>query len=380
MLKAYKVRLKTNNRQKTAFNRCAGVSRYVFNWGLAEWKRLYEAGEKTGGMRLCVQFNAIKREQCLFVTEVSYAITESAFRNLDTAFKNFFRRLKQGADKAGYPKFKSRHGNKSFQLRGVKIFNNSAYLPKIGIVKLSQSNYIPQDADYGVYATVSEKAGEWYLSVLVDDGAPEPELKDGDILGMDVGIKSMAVFSDGKVFENPKALYAAEKKLKRLQRELSRREKGSKNREKTRAKLARAHHKVSCIRSHAQHQVSNYAVKDATIAIENLNVRGMVKNHHLAKAVSDVGMYELRRQIEYKARWNGVEVVLADRWEPTSKRCSRCGNIKDDLTLADRVYKCDACGLVIDRDLNAAVNLAALSERRNSPGLPVELTCTNVSL
>lgn len=374
MLKAYKVRLETNNKQKTALNRCAGVSRYVFNWGLAEWKRLYEAGEKTGGMRLCKQFNAIKRDHCPFVTEVPYAITESAFRNLDTAFVNFFRRVKQGADKAGYPKFKSRQGRKSFQLRGVKLFEEAAYLPKIGTVRLSQKGYIPVGADYGVYATASEQAGEWFLSVLVDDGQPEPALREGATLGMDIGIKSAAVFSDGMVFENPKALYAAEKKLKRLQRELSRRkDKGSKNREKTRRKLAKAHAKVNRIRKHAQHQVSNYAVKDGVIVIENLNVQGMQKNHHLARAVSDVGFYELRRQIEYKAKWNGVEVVTVDRWEPSSKRCSWCGNVKEILSLSERVYKCECCGLVIDRDLNAATNLAALGSGRNSPLVPVEL-------
>lgn len=377
MLKAYKVRLETNNKQKTMMRRCAGVSRYIYNWGLAMWQMQYEKGEKPGWMRLRKQFNSIKREQCPFVTEIPYAITVSTFRNLDRAFQNFFRRLKQGGENPGYPKFKSRKSRQSFQLCYTTVYQDQVRLTAIGYVKLSEPGYIPVGADYGEYATLSESAGEWYISVLVDDGQPLPELRGGTTLGMDVGIKSLAVFSDGKVFENPRALQKAEAKIKRLQRELARREKGSKNRAKTKAKLARCFAKANNIRTHAQHQVSNYAMQGGTIVTETLNVKGMLSNHSLARAVSDAGMSEIHRQIDYKAKWNGVEVIKADRWFASSKTCCNCG-YKMDITLADRELHCPSCGAVIDRDLNAAKNLAALGERRNTAGLPGELAITNL--
>jgi len=169
------------------------------------------------------------------------------------------------------------------------------------------------------------------------------------------------------VFENPRHLKLAERKLKRLQRELSRRTKGGANWHKTKAKLQRAHFNLANTRQHEQHEISSYLtykLKPAVIVLEDLSVSGMVKNHHLAQAISDVGFGELRRQIEYKAQWLGIEIVLADRWEPSSKRCSGCGEVKANLTLADRVYHCDHCGLEIDRDLNAAFNLAALVNRQ----------------
>jgi len=217
-------------------------------------------------------------------------------------------------------------------------------------------------------------------SVLVDDGLPEPELRVGDVLGIDVGIKSLAVFSDGTIFENPKALDDADKKLKRLQRELARRKIGGKNREKTKQKLARAFECIRRIRQHAQHQVSNYATaENGIIVIETLNINGMMQNHHIARALSDTGMSEIHRQIKYKAKWKGVEVIRADRWFASSKTCSGCG-YKMDITLSDRDLKCPECGLEIDRDYNAALNLAALSEGVNSPGLPVELECNNALL
>jgi putative transposase len=259
MLKAYKVRLKTNNKLNSQFMRCAGVERFVYNWGLAESKRRYDEGNKIGILKLCVEFNAIKREQFPFVTEVPYAITESAFRNLDAAYKNFFRRLKKG-EKPGYPKFKNRFGKKVFQLRGVKVFPQHVYLPIIGPVRLWQQNYIPVDADYGIYATISQSGGNWFISILVDDGIPLPDVVSGQALGIDVGIKTLATFSDGHTVENPRPLDKASRKLARLQRELSRRQPDGKNRKKTQIKIAKLHAKISNVRTHAQHQVSNYAM------------------------------------------------------------------------------------------------------------------------
>jgi len=368
-LKAYKSRLELNNKQRTWCNRCAGVSRFVFNWGLAEWQRQYEAYKADTTLKrpsrfaLSVQFNATKDELCPWIREYPYAITEATFERLGRAFDNFFRRVKQGADKAGYPRFKSRRGRKSFQLRGVNVERDRVYLPKLGWVRLSQADYIPVGAQYGVYATLSEQAGHWYIAILVKSAAEIKTALNRQVLGIDLGVKSLAVLSNGKVFENPHTLIVAQARLAKLQREVSRRKKGSANRQKSIARLAKAHKRVTDIRAHTLHQISDYVTakcKPAVIVLEDLNVAGMLQNHSLARAIADASFSELRRQIEYKAAHLGIEVIIADRWYPSSKTCSNCGAIKADLTLADRVFVCPDCGFEIDRDLNAARNLAAL--------------------
>lgn len=370
-MRAYRVELDPNNKQRTLFRRCAGATRFVFNWGLATWKQQYEDGLKPSAYGLCVQFNAIKREQCPWITSLPYAVTEAAFQNLKKAFDNFFRRVKQGADKAGYPKFKKRSGRKRFSLRSTKIERDRVRLTGIGWVRLKQADYIPTNANYGVCATISERAGRWYIAVLVTDAEPPVDDCLSGVLGVDFGIKSLAVVSDGTVFENPRALNEYDKKLRRISRELNRRTLGGKNRETSKARLARVHAKIADMREFSLHQISDYVTekcKPAKIVLEDLNVSGMMKNHHLARAISDVGFSELRRQIEYKAARLGIEIVLADMWYPSSKTCSGCGWKNDALTLADREFKCPQCGLALDRDLNAARNLAAYGLNRQTDG------------
>lgn len=366
VLRAYKTELDPNNKQRTKMAHCCGAARYVYNWGLAEWKAWYERGDKPSGMRLCKHFNGIKDEFCPWIREIPYAVTESAFRNLDSAFRHFFRRVKSG-EKPGYPKFKKRGANNGFQLRDTKIEDNRVRLTGIGWVRLKEKGYIPttdSEAKFGVYATISERAGRWFISVLVQEEIPEPINGGNGALGVDLGIKALATCSDGTVFENPRALRKEERKLKRLQRELSRRTRGGKNWHKTKDKITCCHKRIADIRSHAQHQVSHYVTAKArpgTIVLENLNVSGMTKNHCLARAISDVGMYELRRQIEYKAEWYGCGVLIANRFYPSSKTCSECGSIKPQLKLSERRFVCPDCGIIIDRDLNAALNLASLA-------------------
>jgi putative transposase len=363
--KAYKTELNPNNKQRAYFWRCAGASRYVYNWGLAEWKRLYEAGDKPGAFKLCKRFNAAKDELCPWIRQVPYAITEATFRNLGFAFMNFFTRLKKG-ETPGYPKFKSRRGRQSFQLRYTTIEHGHVRLTHIGQVGLKEKGYLPLVGDvlkFGTYTTISHRAGRWYISVQTYEEIPEPQNGSTLVVGVDLGLKSLAVCSDGTVYENPKPLRKAQRKLKRLQRELARRNQGGKNWQKTRLKIQRQHARIANIRKHTLHNISHDLVVNkcpAVIVLEDLNVSGMVKNHHLAQAISDVGFYELKRQIEYKAGWHSVEVMFADRWFPSSKTCSGCGCIQESLTLAMRTFACDDCGLTIDRDQNAAINLAAL--------------------
>ena len=392
--RGYKVELDPNNAQRTFFKQCAGTARFVYNWGLADRQGQFKAGIKTGHYDQRGRFTALKREQFPWIVDLPYAIIEKAFADLDAAFKHYWRQKKDGTVEGrianlrrngkwesrlarllrkgrkgieidpGYPRFKRKGDPAHFSLRNTKIESDQVRLTGIGWVQLKEHGYIPTDGEYGCYATISERAGHWFISVLVEEEIEAQPNTDGDVLGIDLGIKSLAVCSDGTVFENPKALYQAERKLKRLQRELSRRTKGGQNWNKTKRKIQRCHYQIACIRKHALHQVSHYVTakaKPRIIVIEDLNVSGMTKNHHLAKAVSDSGMSELRRQIEYKAKWYGVQVAIADRWFPSSKTCSECGATNKLLTLSDRTFICPACGCIIDRDLNAALNLEHLA-------------------
>ena len=250
----------------------------------------------------------------------------------------------------------------------------------IGWIKLAEYGYLPGSDVKILKATVSHRGEYWLVSLQVEMEVSEPEAATGQPIGIDIGLKSLAVCSDGKVFDNPKTLYVFEKKMARVQRELSRRAKGGQNWQKTKRKLARLHYKVSCIRTKTLHEVSRYVTaktKPSIAIMEDLNVKGMMQNKRLSRALSDVALGELKRQVQYKAGWNGVTFMLADRWYPSSKTCSKCGNKKDVLKLSERVYRCAACGNVMDRDLNAAVNLASLansqSEPANGGGLPGKL-------
>jgi putative transposase len=204
---------------------------------------------------------------------------------------------------------------------------------------------------------VSEKAGRWFVSLQMEEEINVPE-KPKRELGVDLGIKSLATCSDGMIFENPKALRSRLKKLQRLSRNVSRKVKGSQNRKKAHKRLAKLHYRIACIRSDTIHKLTSSLTKNKSrIVIEDLNVSGMMKNKRLSRAIADIGLFEVRRQLEYKGRWYGCEIDHADRFYPSSKRCSSCGFIKNDLQLSDRVYVCPVCGLEIDRDVNAAINL-----------------------
>jgi len=376
--RAYKTKLRPTVEQRRYFAGCAGAARYVFNWALADRKATFDAGGKPNKFEQKKRFNSIKDELCPWIREYPYKLAEEEFDHVDVAYKNFFRRInagKTGKD-AGFPKFKSKHRDKqSFTLRdSICIENGRIRLPRIGWVNLAENGYLPTDEVKINFVTISERAGEWFVSAQVEESIDVPETTN-ETIGVDVGIKSSAVLSDGRSFDAPKTLYKYEKKLARLQRELSRRKKGSSNRAKTKAKIAKLYQKITNIRTHHLHNVSKATVDNqpSAIAIEDLNIKGMMKNGRLSKALADASMGELHRQIEYKAGWNGAEIVKVDRFYPSSKTCSGCGCIKNDLTLGDRTYKCPHCGLEIDRDLNAALNLAAYGEGVKRAGLPVEL-------
>jgi putative transposase len=300
-VKAYRTELDLNNAQWTACLRHAGAARWAYNWGLRQKIERYEqTGKSPTAVDLHRELNVLKRTDVPWLYEVSKCAPQEALRNLDKAFDGFFRRCKAGAAKKGYPRFKSRkNGIGSFTLTGtIKATERTIQLPRIGTVRLKEHGYFPVGTPI-VAATVSERAGRWFVTIRT---AEEPQRPLGtEVLGVDVGIKELAVLSDGTAFTNPKALLAAEARLKRLQQAVSRKQRGSANRRKAVQRLARQHYRVACVRNEVIHQCSNAITKRAhTVVIEALNVAGMLKNHRLARAISDAGMAELHRQITYK--------------------------------------------------------------------------------
>jgi putative transposase len=234
-------------------------------------------------------------------------------------------------------------------------------LPGLGKVRLKECDYLPTYGVKVLSATVSESAGRWFVSLQVEQQAPNPESRPEHVVGVDVGIKHLAVTSDGKTFENPRALTSAQKTLRIRQKAVARKkDKSSHNRRKAVARVAKVHQRVANIRRDAIHKMTTAITKSASVTVvEDLNVSGMLKNHRLARALSDASLAEIHRQLEYKSKWYGAAFVKADRFYPSSKRCSKCGHVKETLSLDERTYRCENpdCGLVMGRDLNAAINL-----------------------
>jgi putative transposase len=379
--RAYKTELDLNDQQVTACRQHAGAARWAYNWGLQIKQERYQASKRSPtAITLHRELNALKKTEVPWMYRVSKCAPQEALWNLDTAFQHFFRRCalkKQGkwTGKLGYPQFKTKKkGLGSFRLTGrIVVTEKAIVLPRLGRLRLKEREYLPTGGVQILSATVSEQAGHWYVSVQVEEEQAAPE-NTGPVVGIDLGVKTLATLSDGEVIPNPRHLKRRLKKLKRLQRIVSRRQKGGKNRKKAASKLAKLHRQIKHQRSNTLHQVTTRLAKTKSVlVIEDLNVSGMLKNHRLAQAIGDVGFYEFKRQLLYKATWYGSRVVLADQWEPSSKRCSRCGLIDEELTLADRVYHCEPCGLVLDRDLNAAINLKQLagssSDSQNACGV-----------
>jgi putative transposase len=367
VLRAFKTELDLNNVQKTACARHAGAARFAFNWGLARKKEAFANGQRTpSAIDLHRELNRLKQTELSWMYEVSKCAPQEALRDLDKAFAHFFRRVKAkqaGKNiKVGFPRFKSKkNGLGSFRLTGsIRVFEKFIQLPRLGVLRLKERGYLPTSGVHVLSTTVSEKAGRWFVSLQVEMEIPDSELAEKPIAGVDLGVNRMAQVSDGMYFENPRALKQSLKKLKRLQRVISRRQKGSTNRKKAVHQLAKAHLRVANIRKHTLHQATTILTKTkSAIMLENLNVNGMLKNHRLAQAIADVGLYEFRQQMVYKGAWYGCEVFLADRFFPSTKRCSQCGTVKP-MDLDERTYQCEHCGLVLDRDLNAALNLQQL--------------------
>ncbi len=353
MILAHKIALEPNNVQATSLARAAGVARFAYNWALAEWKRQYEAGGKPNEAALRRQLNAIKRERFPWMLDVTKCAPQMAIMQLGEAFKNFF------AGRAKYPRSRKKGRDDRFTLTNDQFRVNGCriHIPKLGWVRMREALRFQGKI---LSATISRVADRWLVSIVVDvpDTSHLPKAENQGVVGVDVGVSALATLSTGEKIAGPKPHTALLKRLRRLSRSLSRKQNGSANRRKAAAKLARLHARIANIRADALHKLTtNLTRRFHTIVIEDVNVRGMVKNRRLARSIADMSFAEFRRQLEYKAAMRGGQVIVADRWFPSSKMCSACGHVLDALPLSVRQWTCPACGATHDRDVNAARNL-----------------------
>ena len=378
MFEAVKVALDPTPAQERLMLSHAGAARFAYNAGLAHVKAALEAGEKPEWSFYSLQhwWNANKDVLAVdsdgvpWWRENSKEAANTGLRSLASALLNWSksRKGKRKGRRVGFPKFKSKDRETprfSYSTSGpgtgglIKGDPKALWLPRIGRVHCMENVTARVDGVRVIRMTISRRAGRWYAALTVErDDQTMKQAPKGGAVGIDLGVKTLATLSDGTVIPNPHHLQADEQRLKRAQKALSRKTKGSKRRAKARERVARIHARVANRRSDALNKLTTrlaHAYSD--ICIEDLNVAGMVKNHHLAKAVQDASFYELRRLLEYKTAKTGARLHFVDRWYPSSKTCSNCGSVKTKLSLTERTYKCEHCGLVIDRDLNAAINI-----------------------
>lgn len=375
MLEAVKVALDPTPMQERLLLSHAGAARFAFNAGLAHVKEAIETGEKPewSFYSLVRWWNSSKDTLAVgadgtpWWAENSKEAANTGLRSLAAALSNWSksRRGERRGRKVGFPKFKAKskaaprfaYTTGAFGL--IQGDPKALRLPKIGRVHCMEDVSERVGGARVLRMTVSKRAGRWYAALTVEreESAVREALRCGAV-GVDLGIKTLATISDGTVIENPRYLRKSERRLKKAQKALSRKVKGSCRRTKARAKVARIHAHVANQRQDAMHKATTWLANTySEICIEDLNAAGMVKNHCLAKAVSDAAFGEFRRQLEYKTARSGAALHVVDRWYPSSKTCSKCGRVKAKLSLAERIYRCDGCGLVMDRDLNAAVNI-----------------------
>ena len=356
MLLAHKIELRPTQQQADYLDRACGSRRHAFNQLLAhfnqdgvKWSKKV-ANEKYKELRLEFPWYA----------EVSQRVTRNTVDDLHNAFSHFFRRVKNG-EKAGYPKFKKRGLHDSFSLREKPKFDVDGRT--LRIEKLKTRIKMRQELRFTgtpCQITISKRAGKYFASILVDTQDYDTKHPERESVGVDFGIKDLATCSDGQIFAANQKLKHSLKRLAKKQRALSRKTKGSNRYAKAKQAVAKLHYRISNQRLAVLHEVSNYlTAKFKLITIENLNVKGMIKNHKLARAISDAGFGMLREFIEYKAYLRGCQVVIADRFFPSSRKCSvlDCDYINDNLTLSDREWQCPDCKTTHDRDRNASWNL-----------------------
>ncbi len=414
-MRAYQFRIYPTADQRQCLSQCFGASRYVWNWALQLIKDNFNhtemiryswggdpatsneedaltmkfhgckdtslelfnidatkcsllltpaARRKAGRLPCGLQHEPGLKDVQPWLHDVPDKILRYSLRNLGTAFKNFFKADKNGA-RRGYPKHKTRRDHQSIQFQGenVRLDTRTGLVSVPGLKNVEVRLHRSIDGKIGTTTISKTKSGKYYVSFQVDDGRDLPLTKPVSrdrVIGIDVGLASYISTSEGDKIDGLQPLREAEQRLAVLQRRLSRKQKGSKNQDKARLKVSRMHEKIANQRSDFQHKLSRELVDNHdAIVLESLNIKGMVRNHHLAKSISDAGWSEFMRQIKYKADWAGKTVIEIGQWEPSSKTCHSCGHKLDDLTLDVREWICPRCGAHHDRDINAAINIKA---------------------
>ena len=367
MLKAYKFRIYQNKIQTEQIQKTFGCCRFVYNQCLDRKITVYKDTKESMSKFDCNTYvNQKLKKEYEWLKEVDkFALTNSIY-NLDNAYQNFFRRIKQGDNKAGFPHFKSKKDNRksyktTYTNNNIQVLEKQIKLPKLGLVKCKVSKQIEGRI---INATISQNpSGKYFVSVCCTEVNIPQYSPTGAVVGIDLGIKEFAITSDGVHIENNKFLKKSEKKLAKLQKELSRKTIGSNNRNKARIKVARCHEKIVNQRKDFLNKLSTQLIKDYDIiCLETLKVKNMVKNHKLAKAISDVSWSEFVRQLQYKADWYGKCVYKINRFFASSKTCSECGYQIDNLDLSIREWTCHECETIHDRDINAAQNILKRGE------------------
>lgn len=377
MFKSYKYRIYPTDAQKLKIEQTIGVCRLVYNLALEVKITAYKnAGVKMTAFDLCYQLVDLKAAYP-FVADVDSQAVQASVKKVDVAFKGFY-------NGRGYPKFKSKKGKQSFQcpnsVRKINWQNNTLTIPKIKNIPIVLSRKFDGEIKTVTISRIS--SGKYFASILVDNGIKLPQKKvitETEAVGIDLGIKDFAILSDGTKIENPKYYRNNLKRLKCLQKRLSRKKKGSNNRKKAVKKVALKHEKITNMRNDFLHKTSSAITKQYdTVCVENLSVSNMVKNRSLSQAISDAGWSEFIRQIKYKQDWIGGNTLELPKFQASTKPCSVCGEINNTLTLADREWQCAGCNTIHDRDINAAINIKQYFFKKHSPegirGEPVELS------
>lgn len=368
MLRAVKIRLYPNKTQTEQFNKLLGCYRVVYNQCLARKINSYKENKVSETLSTLGQFvhhELLKDDNFIWLREQNTKVLKQAVNDMLSAYKNFFTQHK------GFPKFKSKRDNKQscrFELGAISRRNDyTTYrlsLANIKNVKFKcnkkYAEYLQKHKQNIKQATLSKlPCGEFYLSILVDGDLTHKGLRDTDnAVGIDLGVKDFVITSEGEVYDNLHFKKSQSNKIKRLQRQLSRKQKGSNNRNKARVMLAKAYKRINDKKQYYLHQVSNTLINEnQVICMEDLNVKGMLRNHRLAESIQEMNFGEFKRILEYKANWFNRKIVYVDRFYPSSKTCHHCGYINNQLKLSDRQWVCPQCGEVIERDYNAALNI-----------------------
>lgn len=356
--RAYKYRMYPTEEQQRNLAQTFGCCRFIYNWALATRKRAYfDHGKKIAIKDLSAAIPALKKaEGTAWLSEVSAVPLQQALRHLDMAYKNFF------VKRADYPVFKKKHKEQSATYTSNAFTwdgHNLTLAKQQEPLPIVWSRPLPERAQPSSVTVSKDRAGRYFVSILVEENIATLPMTD-KMVGVDLGLKSFLITSDGEIIDNPKYYARDEKKLAKAQRKHAKKKKGSNNRDKARRKVARLHARIADTRRDFQHQASTKLIREnQVICLETLNVKGMLQNHKLAKAISDVGWSEFVRQLEYKATWYGRTIVKIDRWYPSSKTCSACLHVLEELTLDMRSWVCPECGTCHDRDINAAQSILA---------------------